>query len=516
MEHIPDTSYQAFHERLITVSEDTRQTLDGTLPELQIVSDTELVIDEKKLMLRGAQIYACNALLDATEPRTGVQMREAYNFKLSDAAFNIAMQKLLGEFNEITDTPIVKVDKVKPPKGRSVPTYTLMAGVVDKRKDELLGVRFFNEVEYEGIQPERDKSGYIAFRGPAYRERVFSSMMKEIASHPSVQSAFTHYLEGHYTGRSNERRLGSFVGYPELDEEVELELVHAVDRGLTDFVEGGKDEEKQINAANAVFRLYMHNAKLVANYAASFSTNETSRYHELYQEGSTGLMIAIAQTGTNNLKGRFYYSAGWHIRNAMIGWLRNADDLSPKRYEQKRDLRMIKDVADQLQLNGQQQTIDAFSEATGFSPKKVVALLNSATNFVSLEAPIEGAENLTHGSSIAEWALDDALEALYMQDDIDTLFASQELTDKEKVTLSLQFGVYRSMLAGAEMAFRGHGVVFIYPYSEEDFCNLQQKIKSLQSLDEFFDLASGTLWRVSSEALRKARHVLKNANYNVN
>lgn len=518
---VTEVDRDALYRRLVELPGGCRPALDASLPEVTILNDTTLQIENRRIGLRsgkGVRLYIVNSLLMNTEVCTPSQLRDAYGFNGTTAAFSAAMQKLLQEIGEATDAPLLHIEDVRvPPSRRPRPGYVLQAPVVDRRVGRSAeGWLALNVAVTDNGEVGLDERGHVLFGSSGGREQVVSRMLGAFASHRQVEQGLTAMLRGHIGRRSYQNRILPVGRYSMLDEEVELELFHAVEEGIYDFVQtGGEEKPKVILAVLSALRLYLQHGHLIGGYATSMSRGNPADYPELYQQGAMGLLTAVGQTSLARREayGPFTYTAGWYIRNAMVRWFYDTKGLFPLHSSQKQALDSMKDASNVLVERGVNVSRQALAEETGFSLARVSALFARTAEGVYLEDKRPGYETATYGDVLSELTFEEKFDRVMLQEDVDVLFASPELTDREKIVLSLQYGVYSRRLAGAEMRARGKGLVFTYPYTEEDFDDVCRATDGLHSLDMLFGLQPGTTSAIHRKALKRARLALADSNY---
>lgn len=217
--------------------------------------------------------------------------------------------------------------------------------------------------------------------------------------------------------------LGKLTQSPLLSAEEEIVLTHAIQRG--------DRKAKQ--------RLIESNMRLVINIAKNYR-NRAVALEDLIQEGALGLMQAAE---------RFDPDKGFRFSTYATHWIRQAigraiDNKSKairlpahvsqslRKIERER-LRLARDL-------GHDPTPDQLASAMGITASKLMALLQSSQDLLSLDMAVGESSNVTLGGLIRDDNLHDAESTVLSQEVmLELQRIILELNDREQRVMRLRF-----------------------------------------------------------------------------
>lgn len=463
--------------------------------EVIIADHRQIEVNNRKIELSTSAVAFCNLLLsDRGASFTTLDL--ATHIDCTAAYVARRMAELHDALND-GETPPIKVAQPKGEKNGLL-YYSLSESVLFYDERQHWQERDFflrRHVEYENNEPAV-QDGRTAFKTKRARVEVGAAMLRDFKDDPQVESSLTDLL--HQIAESPAQS-GT------LSLQTERELFGTIDQALTHFVKQGnallEHERKEIiSGVKAMYKLFFHHKHVLDSFDRKRRSDSSlwSREDQA-QEASICLMEAILKMEISDEENRGRFEQLMHVSlgNAMAErWVETVWSLG-----QKRGIRVYRDVTT-LQKSekrltaqlGRSVTVRELSNDLNWSSDRVEKLLGySSMSIVSLQEPLRP-DGPTREDSLEleefRGSIDADIEQIAMEDDVQELLASSDLTDNEKIVMSLRFGVYSSHLCGAEAvtgrADRATRAIFTYPYDKETFLEIIRQRTTVQDLDELF------------------------------
>lgn len=217
--------------------------------------------------------------------------------------------------------------------------------------------------------------------------------------------------------------LGRLTQAPLLTAEEEVTLTRAVQRGCT--------RSKQ--------RLIESNMRLVINIAKTYR-NRSIPLEDLIQEGAIGLMQAAERFDPEKGFRFSTYATHW-IKQAIGRAIDNKSKAIRLPAHVSQSLRKVEKEKIRLSRElGQDPTPEQLASAMGISPKKLLALLQSSQDLLSLDMTVGDSGGMTLGGLIRDTANNDPETMMLSQEMLQELQRIMlELNEREQRVMRLRF-----------------------------------------------------------------------------
>lgn len=297
------------------------------------------------------------------------------------------------------------------------------------------------------------------FKNP--RDRAIIPLVRLYKDHPVVRRKVNKYRKpDHHATKSPHDMTGRYLQeageFRLLDAVDEQELFAAIEKGIqikemldiSGNAPTPEEEQLLIELVAARQVLYSCNLRLVINEAKKLAGYNTFPLLDLIQEGNIGLSTAICRND---------YTRGLKFSTYATNWVRQR--MTRAIADKGRLIRMPVHLHEEwLKYNKEKQkltnklerdpTIEELIEATGRTRKQIMTFwtfgqIDSNSLDAALEEDGEGLINrLPDG---AGWTADSFVDDIEQSEDIQRIF-NGPLTEREKLVVSLRFGVFREEL----------------------------------------------------------------------
>ncbi len=201
-------------------------------------------------------------------------------------------------------------------------------------------------------------------------------------------------------------------------------------------------------------KLIKSNLRYVVDVALREGWNSGVPLEDLISEGNLGLLKAFEKFDPDRGVRLISYADKW-IKEAIIKFIRSYKPLSGMPHISKKDLQKITELYQEL---GREPTVEEIAERLGSSTKRVKRILDAVrTRFLNTEGKISEPGEGPSDTFIPIVATDsESIEKEYvrgkLEDLFEKVFASDILTEKEKIVLSEYFGIDGKPRKMAEIA----------------------------------------------------------------
>lgn len=473
------------------------ETAGGDPVVFEITKPTEIAYGEYVIDV-STRVLALNALLlERDKWATSGRLRD-YGSDLHRTVFNRHILWVRDELSAATGQELLFMDGY----GQSM-KYRLSERIqlVDKRKmtaeDDTLA-----SLAAE-ITPSSDASQGVEglhFKDNSVRRRIVASAIRSAIKLPGAYSRMTNVLGENwqqvtaYLNPASERL--SSEDCHAFFEKIEKGLVAALQEEQTPETEAAR-----IDMLEAYLSMYYKHLFIVDILARQLMKSR-ERYDDLFQEGCIALTKALMSYTRENSSGEdgtFGSSAYTWIKGSMLYYLYNKEGLIrlPKHVAERR--RQIRRALDEyIQDHGSYPTVENIAEIVSLTPSQVREAIVDTYGSQTIE-----------NIDLADNSFDPELNRTLIHEEIHDLLRDDGLTTREKIVLSMRFGIFVPSLGGACFAAKGK-VTFEYPYSPEGMPPERQGnyTISLAELAKLLGLTSTAINGIERKGLRKARSIL--------
>ncbi|HSH18515.1 MAG TPA: sigma-70 family RNA polymerase sigma factor [Candidatus Saccharimonadales bacterium] len=438
----------------------------GRRMTLHIEGDDSIRINDHSIQIDGDEIYALNALL-LTRDMSDLQTLARFGFdphaELSQ--LTAAIKRLNRLLKDATGDELIGM------AGRGKSSLYIMDPnlvVADGRQvKKILSGKAVHSPEPSSRETDNEAQYDEAlFESDSEREATINGLVKKYYDDKRV-IAKVHAFKSHekpFTATSNELvDYFNYVGqFPLLDEDEERALFGFIEKGLATYqgltspdITSPIEEEDLINLVTAQQLIYLSNLRLAASVAKPFARHGDYNMLPLMdciQEANAGLSKAIC---------RFDVGLGYKFSTYATWWTRQ--QVQRALADKGRLIRMpvhahaawvglMRDINSLTTTLEREPTEAEISRYTHIPIKKLRLLRRAgATHLHSLEKPLFTSNSGEESMSLAdilpdrEHTTDRFTEILSAEVEVRRLFASPQLTAREKLILGLRFGTFSTL-----------------------------------------------------------------------
>lgn len=483
-ESLTNTPTPDFYNRII-VPEQTEET-EEVAPKhpiaVHVIGTTTIGFYGAEVQLEGDKLFGFNTLLHTSEaadahelaelglsPETTVTEFQGALADLKDTVNSLARTEIIGSGalrgetvfvlnpNVVVSTHTPAVQK-QPATKHVAPTITspvVPPALVRPHREPKVSVAPKPRKEPKELLAPYDETCFSSKDSAMMRrERTLSDILAVYRDHPRVALKLAKDGYKPMTTTDTLENLGSYLNFiqqfPLLTAEGEVALFEAIEEGLAVYknVENPalmtpQQEAAIIDLAIAHQKAELSNLRLVVNIAKRyFKVTSGMSPIEIIQEGNLGLKKAVS---------RFDYMTGFKFSTYGVAWIRQAANRSIADqgalirmpvYAHEQWVRLMQRTPKLAESLGRDPTPAELAEATDIDEETVILLLDRGREHYLFSQPISAeAEDLTIGTLVLDTQamLADPAEAQSNKAEIDAVFASDTLSEREKAILALRF-----------------------------------------------------------------------------
>jgi hypothetical protein len=487
-ENTPDTL-----TRIIGIVDDNRYLFDGKI----------LVIEPDSLVLEGL------IKLQDTWASTS-EIQDAGGIALGPSSFRERINGIIKGMGELVGTSeglLQTQGQARSKRYRLSPDLLF----IDVRDDPMY-VRFKYGVLNE-VPPYVDYRGdeRLHFRSRGDRRRLFGALSRQCIE----RGEHTFLPDTQHNLRQQVRHL--YDRMPQLEPEDLVESCRQIEEGMIAFLQPEQNESTRVATSRAVtayHRILISTIPQVKRLAVVQGLRYQGTFDdELFQEGCLQAINEVLDLGASDDLTQacqyFYTKCDKAIRfkmwNASRMRLQDEKTITEKEYDTLRQVAIALDTLT-TSLKREPSPAEVAMHLNITDDEAVYAMLRLEDSSTSLDFWPEP-DSLLVSYGFYE-GIDREINLAYLQDVVETLFLSPDLSDNEKIILSLSYGVYSSALCGAEFRTRMRWENFTYPYSEEDFLAVIRQNASMESIAEVVRYDRTRLANMLKSSLTKSRVIL--------
>lgn len=471
------------------------------LIQATITGAAELSCDAKSINIT-TQLLAFNALvLYRNHPMTSGELRDV-GFNLHRTTFQRHLDILSVKLLELTGEQVIE----KEGYGKGM-TYRLSPRFqLEDIRDEIdaaLPLKLQRlATYYPDTFAEFDDKQPVNFRSNAARRTAFAMIIRDYSKLPVVKRA----LYKTFGARADTVRTRSFAN-TQPSQEVCLEHFSKIERGLASATAGDNSLEA-LQAATDMVVAYQHlfyDHLFMVDILARDFADIPQDYPDLFEEGSIQLIKAIMSytpTRKEEPEGTFGSAAyGW-IRNGILHHcLYERSLLDIPQYYIARRRAVVKTLDGYIAKHGRTPSNKEVADELALTADQVqdaLALPFSTQEAAALEFM------LTDDPDHFEKDLHAYLAHLEIHELFRETSHAAALTEREKIVLSLRYGIFAPVLAGAE--FRTRGVLkWVYPPAVEGMPKFEPLFDRIADI---LGVSKMTIHGLEKAALKKSRRIL--------
>lgn len=322
-----------------------------------------------------------------------------------------------------------------------------------------------DEYRRKKIKPQDLLFEFAEFADNDERDEAFFQIRGKYHTHPAVFQALSYYrlqrekVEPRSRPDSVDMYLNDVGKYRLLQPSEEPELFRHIERGLSIYQRLGsldnpspQDEAVLVGSAAAYEIVYRTNLRLAVSLAMKrkyFVPREALL--DLMQEATLGLERSIRLFDYRRRNKFSTYATNWIKQTVDRAIANNERTIRLPVHIHERWRKLGQTTTRLWQSLQREPTLEELAEATGQSVKEVLELQTAgAMQLKSLNEYVNDEEETEFGYFIAddrERPIGEAVpEELDTANAIEFIFSTRKLSDKEKLVLSLRFGIYTPIL----------------------------------------------------------------------
>lgn len=397
---------------------------------------------------------------------------------------------------------------------------------IDRREDAASDPKF-RQAFFELASPVPGASefsdGWVEFRTNDARRRAFAAMLREVAVEPSVRWFGRQLMEGGWPHQLPSESLEDNLRYTE--------------KALATFVQPDYDANRHrsvlIDGAMAFQEMLFSAFRRTDGAARHMTESQKGRLRdELFQDATEGLMEYIMTFRKDDQDGgtlaQFFYT-----KMAMVATGKMLHRLDEERWQalgvSDRKIRLIRRIHKEggglVQALGREPSPAELADKLGTEVddiEEALHMMERSNNSIDRQYLVD-----KHGdyhdieyemtrAALRSDEIEDMIDHLDKRRQIDIVFDSNQIKTRDKIALSIYYGVYVSSLAGERFAKFTHDSKesFIYPDNEADFNTVVTLCEySFVRSAALLGFNRGRFSKLIMDALQNSREVLRTASH---
>lgn len=344
----------------------------------------------------------------------------------------------------------------------------------------------------------------VAFRDDMARRTVFSAAIRDAAKLPGAEAAANKVLGVNWQSVSTYKTPVA----ERLSADDCLSLFAVIERGLAAAVQDEQTadtEQARIQMLTSYLQLYYAHLFMVDICARDYMKFR-SRYDDLFQEGAMGLTKAtmhFTETSAEGASGSFYSAAFSATKGSILHYLmRNSGLIRLPEHVVERRRKIRHAVEDYTTQHRRTPSIDDIASELAITTDQIKEAI----------ADVDGQPLDNEAAIKDEQDFDKELREEMVYSEVHELFLGDDLTEREKIVMSLRFGIFATALSGAEFTSDGE-VLYTYPYTEDDLPQghterNQWQDMTLKQAAMVLGVTMGTVQSLERSGLKKSRRIL--------
>lgn len=455
-------------ERILPPQPFFNQPAKDPMPELTIIDDTTIESDGITVQIIDEELLVLNALLrNRAYPLTRDEITKLSDPKgrpseESEKALSIgfSLMRLASKLNAGSTAHLLVSDE-------SIPRAFINPNlsVIDGRQLARISPTLLKRYESASLPVGTETWD----KGPALR-----NMVREYKDNPAIQRRLLERRDKRQIAALDDAGVDStkmFFAYaasmPLLSAEEEVELMHTINQGVKAYtycIDVTADKGVEAQVVEAVFAqqvFYNSNLRYVINLAKGYARKYTTvPLLDHIQNGTYGLQRAIEKFDTDKGFKFSTYATAWIKQAIQRGAAYQSRMVRLPVHAHEKWNAMFRYKSQFLEQHHREPTVEEYAERLEISQEAVQNLKQFGyLEMTSLSKPL-GHGDAELGDFIASsYSVEESYDEIAQKEELDQIFASAGLADKEKLIIALRFGYLMPELKDLTIAIKGNKTV---------------------------------------------------------